>query len=113
MKIVLIGIFAGLVSGLFASGGGLILVPLYTYFFKMTDKKARATSIFCVLPMVIVTAIVYNRNNFMDWEIGLRCAIGGIVGGLIGGKLLNIIPSKYLKILFIIFLFYAGFKILV
>ena len=113
MKIALIGIFAGLISGLFASGGGLILVPLYTYFLKLSDKKARATSIFCVLPMVIITAVVYSRNNFIDWGIGIKCAIGGIVGGLIGGKLLNIIPSKYLKILFIIFLFYAGFKILV
>lgn len=112
MKIALIGIISGIISGMFASGGGLILVPMYTYFMKLSEKQARATSLFCVLPMVIVTAILYSRNNFIDWQIGIKCAVGGIVGGLIGSKLLNIIPTKYLKISFILFLFYAGIRIL-
>lgn len=112
MKIALIGIISGIISGMFASGGGLILVPMYTYFMKLSEKQARATSLFCVLPMVIVTAILYSRNNFIDWQIGIKCAVGGIAGGLIGSKLLNIIPTKYLKISFILFLFYAGIRIL-
>lgn len=112
MKIALIGIVAGIISGLFASGGGLILVPIYTYFIGLNEKQSRATSLFCVLPMVVMTAIVYSKNDFMDWQIGIKCAIGGVIGGLIGSKLLNIIPTKYLKISFILFLFYAGFKIL-
>lgn len=112
MKKALIGISAGIVSGMFASGGGLILVPVFTYFLKLEEKKARATSIFCILPMVVITAIFYTTNDFMNWEIGIKCAIGGIIGGLIGGKLLKIVPDKYLKISFILFLFYAGMKIL-
>ena len=112
MKIALIGIISGIIIGMFASGGGLILVPMYTYFMKLSEKQARATSLFCVLPMVIVTAILYSRNNFIDWQIGIKCAVGGIAGGLIGSKLLNIIPTKYLKISFILFLFYAGIRIL-
>lgn len=112
MKIALIGVIAGIISGLFASGGGLILVPIYTYAIGLKEKQARATSLFCVLPMVIVTAIVYSKNNFIDWQIGFKCAIGGVIGGLIGSKLLDIIPAKYLRISFILFLFYAGFKIL-
>ena len=110
MKNVLIGIIAGIVSGMFSSGGGLILVPIYVYVLKMSEKESRATSLFCILPMVIVTAIMYGRSNFINWEIGIRCAIGGIIGGLVGGKLINKIHSKYLKISFIIFLFYAGFS---
>lgn len=112
MKNGLIGIIAGIISGMFSAGGGLILVPAYTYFLKLEEKTARATSLFCILPMVIVTAIFYTSNNFFDWGIGIKCAIGGLIGGLIGGKLLKIIPDKYLKISFIIFLFYAGIKIL-
>lgn len=112
MRNALIGIIAGFISGMFASGGGLILVPIYTYFLKLDEKKSRATSLFCVLPMVIVTAIVYSTNNFINWEIGIKCAIGGIIGGIIGSKLLNIIPDKYLQISFILFLLYAGVKII-
>ena len=112
MKIALIGMISGMISGLFASGGGLILVPIYTHFMKLNEKQARATSLFCILPMVMVTAILYGKNNFIDWGIGIKCAIGGVVGGLIGSKLLNVIPTKYLKLSFILFLLYAGIRML-
>lgn len=112
MKIILIGIVAGLISGMFSAGGGLILVPLFVYLLGFNERRSRATSVFCILPMVIVTAILYSRNNFIDWKIGIMSAIGGMIGGFIGGKLLNKIPTKYLKISFIVFLFYAGISII-
>lgn len=84
MKNLMIGLVVGLISGLFASGGGLILVPIYTYIFKLNEKDARATSLFCILPMVISTAIIYSKNNYIDIDLGIRCAIGGIIGGTIG-----------------------------
>lgn len=79
LKRILIGIIVGIISGLFASGGGLLLVPVYTYILKLDEKEARATSLFCILPMVILTAIIYNKNNYIDWELGIKCAIGGII----------------------------------
>ena len=112
MKTALIGVISGIISGMFASGGGLILVPMYTYVFKLNEKEARATSLFCILPMVILTAVIYSQNNFVEWNIGIKCALGGVMGGIIGGKLLNKIPDKYLQIAFIIFLLYAGISII-
>ena len=44
----LIGFFSGVVSGLFSSGGGLLLVPYMTAILKMDEVKARATTIFCI-----------------------------------------------------------------
>ena len=49
MKNKIIGIVAGLISGLFGAGGGMILVPAFSIINKMDEKKARATSIFCIL----------------------------------------------------------------
>lgn len=112
MKTALIGVISGIISGMFASGGGLILVPMYTYILKLNEKEARATSLFCILPMVILTAVIYSQNNFVEWNIGIKCALGGVIGGIIGGKLLNKIPDKYLQIAFIIFLLYAGISII-
>ena len=108
MKKMLIGIAVGIISGLFASGGGLLLVPIYTHVLKLDEKEARATTLFFILPMVILTAIMYYKSNFIDWSLGIKCAIGGIFGGIIGGKLLNKISNKYLQIFFILFLLYAG-----
>lgn len=107
-----IGIFAGIISGLFASGGGMILVPAFMYLLKMKDVESRATSVVCILPMVVTSGIFYYRNNYIDWKIGILCAIGGIVGGIVGAKLLNKLPTKYLKIAFTIFLIYASYKMI-
>ena len=108
MKKIIIGITAGIISGMFASGGGLILVPVFTYILKLDEKEARATSLFCILPMVILTSIIYNKSNFIDWTLGIKCAIGGIIGGLLGGKLLSKLSNKFLQIFFMLFLIYAG-----
>ena len=48
----IIGLLAGIVSGLFSTGGGMILVPAFIHLLKMEDTQARGTSIFCILPMV-------------------------------------------------------------
>lgn len=78
IKKILVGLFAGIISGFFTAGGGLILVPAFLYTLKMEPRQARATAIFCILPMVITTAIFYGQNNLIDWKIGILCAIGGI-----------------------------------
>lgn len=109
---ILIGFFAGIVSGLFASGGGMIIVPAFIYLLKMEDVESRATSVLCILPMVVTSGIFYYKNNYIDWKVGGLCAIGGVVGGIVGAKLLNKIPAKYLKIAFTVFLIYASYKMI-
>lgn len=93
-------------------GGGMILVPAFIYILKMKDVEARATSVLCILPMVVTSGIFYYKNNYINWNIGLYCAIGGILGGIVGAKLLNKLPSKYFKITFTIFLIYASYKMM-
>ena len=113
LKKIIIGFIAGIISGFFASGGGLILVPAFIYFFKLNEKQSRATSIFAVLPMVIISGILYNSGTEFDWTIGIKCAIGGIIGGFIGAKLLNKASPIILKILFIIFLLYTSIRMII
>ena len=108
----LIGLFAGIISGMFASGGGMVIVPAFIYLLKMEDVEARATSVLCILPMVVASGIFYYTNNYIDWEVGILCAVGGIVGGIVGAKVLNKIPEKYLKIVFTLFLVYASYKMI-
>lgn len=108
LKIFLIGICAGFITGFFSTGGGMIVLPALIYFMKMDEKNARATTVFVILPMVITAAVFYYRDKYFDVSLGIKCAIGGIIGGFIGTRLLKKIPNKYLKIVFILFLVYAG-----
>ena len=109
---VMIGILAGIICGLFGTGGGMILVPSFVYMLKVEPKRARATSICCMLVMVITSSIFYYSNNYINWEAGLLCAIGGIVGGYFGAKILKKIPDYILKMVFICFLIYVSYSMI-
>ena len=113
IKLALIGIISGFISGFFSTGGGLILVPAFMYILKLESNKARGTSVFCILPMVITSSFFYYKGNYIDWRIAILCAIGGAIGGYIGAKLLKKMPEKIIKILFIIFLLYIGVKMII
>ena len=91
----------------------MIVVPALIHLFKLEDSKARATSVFAILPMVIASGIFYYKNDYIDWNLGIKCAIGGIIGGVIGAKLLKKMPTKVLRILFIIFLTYTSIKMII
>ena len=108
-----IGFFAGLVSGFFGAGGGLLLVPYMTLILKENEVKTRATTIMCIFFMVLASAFFYFNENSIDWMLSIKCAIGGIIGSVIGSKLLICMNTNILKILFIIFLLYAGILMII
>lgn len=113
IKKIAVGIIAGFISGLFAAGGGMIVVPAFVHIFKLNEAEARATSVFTILPMVIASGVFYYTNNYVDWNIGIKCAIGGIVGGFFGSRLLKKLSDRTLKIIFIIFLIYVSIKMMI
>ena len=112
IKKIIIGFLAGFISGLFSTGGGLILVPAFIYLLKEKPKKARGTSIFCILPMVITSSFFYYKGNYIEWKTAALCAIGGTIGGYIGAKILRKIPEEKMKIVFTIFLIYAAYNMI-
>ena len=113
VKKIVIGFIAGIVSGLFATGGGMIVVPALVYLLGEEEAKARATSLFVILPMVITSGIFYYKNDYINWKIGVLCAIGGTIGGFLGSKYLKKIPDIYLKLSFTIFLIYISIRMIV
>ena len=66
-----IGLLAGIVSGLFSTGGGMILVPAFIYLLEMEDTKSRGTSVFCILPMVITSSFFYYKGHYINWETSI------------------------------------------
>ena len=112
IKKIIIGMLAGIVSGLFSTGGWMILVPAFIHLLELEDTKARGTSVFCILPMVVTSSFFYYKGNYINWKLALLCAIGGAIGGYMGAKLLKKLPEKILKMAFTIFLIYVSFKMI-
>ncbi len=113
MKKIIIGVLSGLITGIFATGGGIILIPAFVHYVGMSEKEARATSICCVLPSAIISFIFYYKNQYVDIKMGILAAIGGIIGAFIGTRLLNIFSDKVLKVCFIFFLAYVSIRFIV
>ena len=97
LELSITGFLAGIISGLFSTGGGMILVPAFIYFLKLNNTKARGTSVFCILPMVITSGIFYYKENYIEWKTAILCAIGGAIGGYIRSEIIKKIARKIFK----------------
>ena len=110
VKIGILGIFTGLINGLFGSGGGSLLVPGMIFLLGIEGHKAHATTISIILPLAIVSTYIYYKSGIMSLNITLKVAIGGVLGGYVGAKLLNKIPNSILRKIFAIFMMVAAFR---
>ena len=113
MQCVLFGAIAGFINGLFGGGGGMIVVPLLTYFLRMQSKKAHATAILIILPMSIVSGLLYASSKTLDLSLTIPTAIGVTLGGLIGAIALNKLSNKWISVIFSVVMAIAGIKMLI
>lgn len=111
-KCAVIGLITGLANGLFGSGGGTIAVPAMILLLDAEDHAAHATAISIILPLTVVSAFFYITHQYVDWGLTLKVTIGGVSGGYIGAKLLNICPSNILRKIFAVFMILAAFRLI-
>lgn len=110
--IYVIGILGGFVSGFFGSGGGLIILPALIRILKIDELKARGTTLISILIAILVSAIFYTKYNYFDLTLSIKVAVGGIIGGFMGAKLVNKIPKFWLAFIFDIFLIWAAINMI-
>ena len=99
-KVAILGIVTGFANGLFGSGGGTVVVPGMQKFLKVEQHKAHATAIAIILPLTLISVIIYFKGVEADWSMIIWISVGGIVGGFIGAKLLNKISGTMLHKIF-------------
>ena len=109
-KYALTGALAGLANGLFGSGGGLFLVPLFTGWAKLPQRKAFATSVAVILPLSLVSAAVYWLKGGVDLAAAWPYLLGGAVGGLLSGRLFQKVPLAWLRRAFGALILYGGMR---
>ena len=68
----LAGLLAGIVSGFFGAGGGMILVPFMTLVLKNEEVESRATTILCIFFMVLTSSFFYYKENSVDWIVAIK-----------------------------------------
>jgi len=108
----LIGAAAGLLAGLTGVGGGVFLVPLMVGLLAMAQHQAHGTSLAVMFPIALAGAITYAIHGHIlgqiDWEIIFGLALGGLVGVVLGARLMMRMPARQLRWIFGIFLVVVG-----
>ena len=102
LLLIVIGILAGLLSGLVGVGGGIIMVPLFVLFLGLSQHNAQGLSLAVMLPPVTFLA-VYNYHKAgggIDWRIALIVSVLFVIGGYFGSKIALHIDQRILKKIF-------------
>lgn len=110
IKTILIGFTVGLVNGVFGSGGGTVLVPCLVFLMGIEDHKAHATAISIILPLSIISSIIYFKYDVVDLTLTLKVAIGSVLGALTGSCVLNRFSINALRKIFGIFMILAAVR---
>lgn len=103
MKLILIGIISGIVTGM-GMGGGSILILILTAFLFVNQHTAQATNLIFFVPTSISAIYVYFKNRNVDTKLGLKLLYTAIIGAVVGSYLTQYVASDNLKKYFGMFL---------
>jgi uncharacterized membrane protein YfcA len=106
-----IGVFAGITSGLFGVGGGVLFVPLLIIVKKFEPSLAIGTSIAVIIPTACAAAWRHSLSGMVDWKTVLILAVFAITGAWFGAELSLKLNAALLRRLFAVFLFVMSFKL--
>lgn len=109
VALLLIGALAGVASGVFGIGGGLLLVPLFLYLAKMEPHRATATSLaIVVLPIALPAVLRFHRAGNVDWRVVVWVALGFAVANSFGARLNLNMSETLLRRSFAVLLIFAA-----
>lgn len=99
---VVVGVLAGFLAGLFGVGGGLLIVPGLVLAVGMSQRLANGTSLAAVLPISVASLVTYVAHGNVDWPVALWMSLGAVGGAVIGTRLLAVLPTRTIAVLFIV-----------
>ena len=106
-----IGLLAGVLSGLFGIGGGIVIVPLLVLVVGLTTTQAAGTSLAALLlPVGALGALEYWRGGFVDLGFAALLAVGLLVGAYLGARLGISVPVEVVQRGFGVLLIIVGIR---
>jgi uncharacterized membrane protein YfcA len=115
VTVVAIGLFAGVSSGLFGIGGGIIIVPALIFFLGFPIHKAIGTSLFTLIwPIGALGVWRYYREGILEkthMQMGLILAICMLLGSGVGATIGTNLSPKIMQKVFAVFMCIMGLKL--
>jgi len=109
----LLGLLAGVLSGLLGIGGGIVIIPVLVFVFGLSQHMAQGTTLALMVPPIgLPAAWTYYKQGNVDLGIAALICIGFLFGGLLGAKLAGAISGVLLKRLFGVLLLITAVKMI-
>jgi len=108
-----LGLLAGIFSGLLGVGDGLIMVPGMVLALRTRQHVAHATSLAAIIPTAIAGVLAFGKASAVDWTVGLLLAAGSIPGARLGAMAMRRVSPDQLRIVFGVFVIAVAILLLV
>ena len=108
-----IGAAGGVLSGLFAIGGGILMVPLLMWRAGLNQRQAAATSLVAIIPAAAASSATYLAHGDVNIVGAALVAPGAVAGAVVGSHLLRRLPLAWLRWMFIAFIVANAVRLLV
>ncbi len=106
------GVAGGLLSGLTGVGGGAVMVPLLTGLLRMPQHRAHATSLAIIIFTALAALVPYLASGEISWGLVAGLGIGAIAAAPFGARAMIMLPERWLRLFFALFLFAVGVRML-
>jgi uncharacterized protein len=101
LLLLILGLVAGILSGLLGIGGGILIVPCLIFLVGMPQHTAQGTTLALMIPPIgLLAAWTYYKQGCVDIKVAALICLGFFFGGLIGAKFATAINATVLKKLF-------------
>ncbi len=84
VRLIPVGLLAGILSGLLGVGGGILLIPLLGAVRPLTQHELHGTSLGVMIFTATAALIAYAHQGAVPWALGLPLAVGGVAGAPLG-----------------------------
>ena len=108
----MVGVLAGVLSGLLGIGGGAIMIPAMTLLMGLSQHLAQGTSLLVIIPTAISGSITHFRMGNIRLETARWLSVGGVVGAIAGASLALASPDQVLRLLFGGYLTFTGLQMM-
>jgi len=111
--LLLVGLAAGMLSGLVGVGGGIIIVPALVFFLGFSQKLAQGTSLgILLLPIGILGAMQYYKQGYVDFKVIAIISAAFLFGSYFGSKIALSLSQENIKKVFAVVMMLVAIKML-
>lgn len=114
MILLVIGMAAGVLSGMVGIGGGIIVVPALVYFLAFSQHSAQGTVLFMFLfPIGILGVFNYWQAGYIDWKVAAIMGASFLIGSFLGSKVAISMDMQSLRRVFGVVIFLLSLKMMI